>query len=406
MKSGSPVVLELKPGREKSLLRRHPWVFSGAVAHLRGQPASGETIRIHSAGGRFLAHAAWSPESQICARVWSYLETDSIDAAFFERQIHAAIDWRAQRMGPLAPGQARRLINAEGDGLPGIVIDRYHDTVVVQLLSAGAERWRDAITAVLAGLPGVVCVLERSDTDARELEGLPPHSAVLHGEAPHGPVALHETVNGQSIELLADLQAGHKTGFYLDQVTNRDVIGSLADSRKVLNCFAFSGAFAFACLAGGASHVTSIESAADALALARRNAQRNGSDPARLEWVEGDVFALLRRYRDAARRFDLIILDPPKFAPTQAHVERAARAYKDINLLAFKLLSPGGLLATFSCSGAIDEGLFRRIVAGAAEDAGVDVRLRERLGAASDHPVRLAFPEGDYLKGLLLERLA
>jgi 23S rRNA (cytosine1962-C5)-methyltransferase len=403
--SHSLPVVDLKPGREKSLLRRHPWVFSGAVARVRGEPQPGQTVRVHSAGGRFLAHAAWSAQSQICARVWNYDESEAIDRAFFDRRLREAIAARDASMGPVATGDARRLINAEGDGLPGIVIDRYDDTVVMQLLSAGAEAWRSEIGELLAALPGIVRVYERSDADVRELEGLPPRSGAVQGEAPDAPVAVHEWVGAHRVELLADVRGGHKTGFYLDQSVNRALVGSLAAGRDVLNCFAFSGAFAFSCVAGGARHVTSIESAADALVLAREMARLNRVPEAVVDWIEGDVFAHLRRFRDAARRFDLIILDPPKFAPTQAHAERAARAYKDINLLAFKLLAPDGLLATFSCSGAIDAGLFRQIVAGAAEDAGVDVRVRAALTAAPDHPVRLAFPEGDYLKGLLLQRL-
>ncbi len=399
-------VIEVKPGREKSLLRRHPWVFSGAVARVRGDPQPGQTVRVHSAGGRFLAHAAWSAQSQICARVWNHEETEPIDRAFLGRRITEAIAARDALMGPLAGGAARRLVNAEGDGLPGIVVDRYDDTVVMQLLSAGAEAWRGEIGEWLAALPGVARVYERSDADVRELEGLAPRSGPVQGEVPERPVTVYEWVGEHRVALLADVRGGHKTGFYLDQSVNRALIGGLAAGRDVLNCFAFSGAFAFACLAGGARHVTSIESAADALALARDMARLNRVPEAAAEWIEGDVFAHLRRFRDAARRFDLIILDPPKFAPTQAHADRAARAYKDINLLAFKLLAPGGLLATFSCSGAVDAGLFRQIVAGAAEDAGVDARVRAALTAAPDHPVRLAFPEGDYLKGLLLQRLA
>jgi 23S rRNA (cytosine1962-C5)-methyltransferase len=398
-------VVRLKAGREKSIARRHPWLFSGAIERVQGEPGSGQTVRVVGADGRFLALAAWSGQSQIRARLWSLDEQECIDAGFFERRIAAAIAWREAAIGPLLPGRARRLLNAEGDGLPGVVADRYDDVVVVQLLSAGAEAWREAIADALAALPGVGAVYERSDSDVRSLEGLESRSGPLRGPAPECPVGVHERVAGREVALFADLRAGHKTGFYLDQAANRALVGELAHGRSVLNCFAFSGAFAFACLAGGARQVTSIESAADALALARDMARANGIAPEQADWIEGDVFVELRRQRDAGRRHDLIILDPPKFAPTQGHVERAARAYKDINLLAFKLLAPGGLLATFSCSGAIDAALFRRIVAGAAEDAGVDVRVRRVLGPSDDHPVRLAFPEGDYLKGLLLERI-
>jgi 23S rRNA (cytosine1962-C5)-methyltransferase len=290
---------------------------------------------------------------------------------------------------------AVRLVHGESDGLPGILADRYADTVVVQLLSAGAERWREALADALMNVTGAARVWERSDADVRELEGLTPRAGLLRGAPLAGSLTIHE----HGLMFGIEVQTGHKTGFYLDQRDNRVRLRALAKNCDVLDCFSYTGGFAFNALAGGARSVTAVESSGPALESARANAAANGFASA--EWVEGDVFETLRRFRDRGRRFDLIVLDPPKLAPTAAHAERAARAYKDINLLGFKLLRPGGLLMTFSCSGGVSADLFQKIVAGAALDAGAAARIEAWLHAASDHPVVLSFPEGEYLKGLL-----
>lgn len=399
--------ITLKPGKEKSLLRRHPWVFSGAIAKVEGNPQSGATASVTAHNGDFLAHAAFSPQSQIRARVWSWNEAEPVDADLVARAIHASVARRAQPVqhesnGPAQHSPLQRLIHGESDGLPGVVADRYHDTVVVQLLSAGAEHWRDTITATLAALPGVTRVYERSDADVRVLEGLAPRTGVLHGDMPPARIAIHEAASGT--QYWVDVAEGHKTGFYLDQALNRAHVGEHAAGRAVLNCFCYTGGFSLAALRGGATSVLSIDSSGPAMALARDNVTLNGLDAARAEWREADVFKELRELRNQGRSFDLIVLDPPKFAPTPASVERAARAYKDINLLGFKLLRPGGRLYTFSCSGGVSADLFQKIVAGAALDAGVDARIETRLAAAPDHPVLLSFPEGEYLKGLVLQR--
>ncbi len=382
--------LILKPGREKSLKRRHPWIFSGAIAKVEGKPQPGDTVEVHSADGAFLADAAYSPESQIRARVWSWTAGD-IDAAFFARRIARAAAARSA-----SADDSVRLVHGESDGLPGVVADRYGNTVVLQLLSAGAERWRGAIVDALAALPGIARVIERSDADVRALEGLPPQSGLLRGEPAAGPL----TVREHGLEFAIDAEQGHKTGFYLDQRDNRLLLRGLAKDKHVLDCFCYCGGFALNALAGGAKSVTAIDSAGPALAAAQANAQRNRLPGA--EWIEADVFQVLRKFRDAGRSFDLIVLDPPKFAPTAAHAEKAARAYKDINLLGFRLLNPGGVLMTYSCSGGVSAELFQKIVAGAALDAGVDARIEAWLHATEDHPVALNFPEGEYLKGLLL----
>jgi 23S rRNA (cytosine1962-C5)-methyltransferase len=388
------VKLILKHARDKSLRRRHPWVFSGAIERVEGEPASGETIEVCSGGGEFLALAAYSPRSQIRARAWCF-ERGAVDAAFFERRIEDAAAVRTG-LGIDRTTTAYRVVHAESDGLPGIIADRYGDTVVLQLSSAGPERWREALAAALARLPGVVRVWERSDAEVRALEGLRPRTGLLAGRPLSGPAVMRE----HDLSFRVELDAGHKTGFYLDQRDNRLLLRSLAHGKDVLDCFSYTGGFALNALAGGARSVLAIDSSALALETARANVEQNRLPVA--EWVEADVFQMLRRLRDQGRSFDAIVLDPPKLAPTAAHAQRAARAYKDINLLAFKLLRRGGHLMTFSCSGGVTADLFQKIVAGAALDARVDARIEAWLHAAGDHPVALHFPEGEYLKGLLL----
>jgi len=397
---GAAPRLTLKPGRERSLLRRHPWIFSGAIAEVRGAPQSGDTVDVRAADGHFLAWAAYSPASQIRARVWSFDEAEIPGPDLFERRIGAALDLRRAAVPPETTN-ALRLVHGESDGLPGLVADRYADTLVVQILSAGCERWRDALIAILRERSGCARIHERSDTDGRELEGLSASAGLIAGTAVDGPLEIVE----HGIRYEVDVAAGQKTGFYLDQRENRARVGLLAEGREALNGFSYTGGFTLSALAGGARSVLSIDSSAPALELAKRNLALNRVEADRAEWLEADVFGALRRLRTENRQFDLVVLDPPKFAPTPKDAERAARGYKDINLNALKLLRRGGLLATFSCSGGVSSELFQKILAGAAADAGVSLLLRERYRAAADHPVRIEFPEGEYLKGLLLERL-
>jgi 23S rRNA (cytosine1962-C5)-methyltransferase len=386
--------LILKPGKEKSLLRRHPWVFSGAVAQVQGEPESGTTVAIRAADGRFLGWAAYSPKSQIVARVWSWREEAPLGAGLLRERLSQALAMRARLLGE---GQPARLVHAESDGLPGVIVDRYRDTLVLQVSSAGAQAWRETLADLLLELTGAQRVYERSDAEVLALEGLQPRVGPLRGDAPSDPLEIEEA----GLKFLISIAGGHKTGFYLDQRDNRALVRSLAAGGSVLDCFCYTGGFTLSALAGGATHVTAVEASGEALGLAQRNAQINAFAAERCQWVEADVFQMLRRLRDQGRRYHLIVLDPPKFAPTAALAERAARGYKDINLLAFKLLAPGGLLATFSCSGGIARDLFQKIVAGAALDAGVDAQILRHLGAGPDHPVALSFPEGEYLKGLL-----
>jgi 23S rRNA (cytosine1962-C5)-methyltransferase len=355
----------------------------------------GDTVAVKAHDGAFLAHAAYCPQSQIRARAWSFEPTDRVDAAFLERRLAASIARRAT----LRPGSnAMRLVHGESDGLPGLVVDRYADVAVVQLLSAGAERWRETWGPAVAEAAGVRTVFERSDVEVRSLEGLAPRVGPLVGAAP-GPVRIDE--DGIAYEV--DVVSGQKTGFFLDQRDNRALARALAGGADVLNAFCYTGGFTLAALAGGARHVDSIDTSEEALAQARRNLALNTMDEGRAEWIAADVFAHLRKYRDRGRKFGLIVLDPPKFAPTEKHVPKAARAYKDINLWALKLLAPGGHLLTFSCSGAVSADLFQKIVAGAAADARVDAQVRRRLDASADHAASIHFPEGEYLKGLWLQ---
>ena len=388
--------LTLKPGREKSLLRRHPWIFSGAIARLDGNPTSGETVDLLATDGQFLARATYSPCSQIRARVWTFDPSEPVDKDFFRRRIKTAIasrdTWHVTR-----DTDAFRLIHAESDGLPGLIVDRYADTLVLQSLAAGSEYWKDTLADLLLELTGLKNIHERSDTDVRELEGLAPRLGPLRGAINHLPLTITE--NG--LKFHVNIETGHKTGFYLDQRLNRQRVRGLAEGRDVLDCFCYTGGFTVNALAGGAKSVLSVDASADALALCRENGSLNTLPADRHTTLEGDVFQLLRKFRDEARSFDLIILDPPKFAPTAAQAGKAARGYKDINLLAFKLLRPGGILVTFSCSGGIDAGLFQKIIASAALDAGVEAQIVEHLSQAPDHPVALNFPEGAYLKGLV-----
>ncbi len=393
--TAQPCIL-LHSGREKSLLRRHPWIFSGAIERVDGVPANGDTVPVRDAAGNFLASAAYNPDSQITARVWSWREAEMIDKEFFRNRIANALSARHE-LNLADKSNGMRLIHAESDGLPGLIVDRYGDVLVMQIGSAGPEHWRDTIADILQELCKPVCIYERSDSDARGLEGLEVRNGVLRGRLPDTVEVIE---NG--LRFKVDVVAGQKTGFYLDQRDNRALTGTLAHGKDVLNCFCYTGGFSLYALRGGARSVLSIDASGDALRIAAENLTRNGLDESRAVWQDADVFQALRTLRDQGRKFDLIILDPPKFAPTAAFAEKAARGYKDINLLGFKLLRPGGLLCTYSCSGGISEDLFQKIIAGAALDAGVDAQIVHHLHASADHPVLLSFPEGAYLKGLVL----
>ena len=390
--------LILASGRQRSLLRRHPWIYANGVRRVEGNPGPGELVRVCASDGAFLAWAAYSPASLIRARAWSFDETETIDAAWIEARLAEAL---ARRTSLSRVTDGVRLVFGEADRLPGLVVDRYADHLVVQFFAPGVETWRDTVVDALQRLTGCAEVYERSDAAAREREGLPMREGVLAGSVPPPEVGIVE--NG--VRYAVDIAGGHKTGFYLDQRDNRALVSGFAEGRRVLNCFCYTGGFTLAALAGGARSALSIDSSAPALTTARRNQALNGLSAADCEWREANVFDALKALLAEGRQFELIVLDPPKFAPSSRHVDRAARAYKEINLKAMRLLAPGGLLFTFSCSGAIDVGLFQKIVAGAVFDAGVELQMLRRLQAGIDHPMLMTHPEGEYLKGLMLVRV-
>ncbi len=388
--------IRLKRGRERSVKRRHPWIFSGAIAGVDGDPQPGDTVDVLDHTGAWLARGAYSPYSSIRTRIWSWHADEAVDEGFFQRHIDAAVEARSVlRENPEV--NAYREIHAESDGLPGLIVDRYADLLVVQFLTAGVEAWRDTIVSILASSGNCAGIYERSDSEVREKEGLPQRAQAVFGDEPHEGTIILEN----NLQFQVDVRQGQKTGFYLDQRENRSIVRSLVRGKEVLDCFCYTGGFTLSALAGEAQRVVSIDSSANALVLAQQNVRLNGYAADDCEWVQGDVFAELRTLRDRGASFDVVILDPPRFAPTASSRQRAARAYKDINLLAFKLLRERGTLITFSCSGGVTTALFEKIVAGAACDADVSAKIVAWLSQPLDHPVSLTFPEGRYLKGLV-----
>ena len=413
-----PPKIHLKPERERSLRLHHPWVFSGAIART-DDAADGAVVDIVSAAGEFQARGLYNGRSQIAVRALTWDPAEAIDQDFFRQRVLAAVETR-RRLGLEVgkPGNrttAFRLIHGEADFLPGLIADVYGDFLVLQVLSLGLAQRLPELVAVLAETVKPAGIYQRSDVEVREREGLPHETGVLWGQPPPDRLTIRE--NG--LEFLVEVKTGQKTGFFLDQRENRRSLAAFlagfaaatAESAPltVLNVFSYTGAFSvYALQACPRATVINLDSSAEALALARANFALNfpagaGPQPAQFECLEGNAFELLRTFRDSRRSFDVIILDPPKFAQHQAQVEKACRGYKDLNLLAAKLLRPGGLLATFSCSGGISADLFRKVVFGAAMDACREAQILTAFSAGPDHPVRLSFPEGEYLKGLLLQ---
>ncbi|MBV7314105.1 class I SAM-dependent rRNA methyltransferase [Shewanella sp. NIFS-20-20] len=388
--------IKLHPKREKSLERHHPWVFASGIHNVKGKPVNGETVDVVAHDGKWLARGAWSESSQIQVRVWSFDKEEVIDKDFFTRRILRAQAGREHVINEQGL-TGYRLVAAESDGLPGITIDKYEQVLVCQLLSAGADYWRDTLVEVLAELYPGCAIYERSDVESRKKEGLPLVTGLLHGELPEMPVVIEE--NG--IKIAVDVIKGHKTGFYLDQRDNRAIAGRFVKGKSVLNCFCYTGTFGLYAANAGASSIENVDVSSLALATARHNMAINGIDDSHVHYNEADVFKLLRDYRDQGKTFDVIVLDPPKFADNKAQLNGACRGYKDINMIAMQLLNPNGILLTFSCSGLMPADLFQKIVADAALDAKRDIQFIERLSQASDHPIGGAFPEGFYLKGLV-----
>jgi 23S rRNA (cytosine1962-C5)-methyltransferase len=402
--SPAPFILELKAGKEKPLINRHPWIFSGAVKAVHGDPPPGAAVVVRTDNGDVLGFGAISPDSQIRCRMWAFQNDlpQDLDAAvrdlIYDRLSAAAI---ARSADPsLRSSDAFRLVFAESDRIPGLIIDRYGDGLVVQLLSAGPEALRAVIVDQLVNLFSPAFIIERSDAEVRVLEGLEPRGGLLAGGLDEGA----QQIQIDGIVYQVDLQRGHKTGHYLDQRANHLKLRSYVPGREVLDCFCYTGGFTLNALAAKASSVTSVDTSEEALAGLMDNIRKNDLDASNVRLLQKDVFQQLRLFRDQGASYDVIVLDPPKFAPTRQQVQRASRGYKDINLLAFKLLRPGGILFTFSCSGGVDATLFQQIVAGAALDAGAEIQIIDRMTQASDHPVLTSYPEGDYLKGLVCRK--
>lgn len=393
----------LKPHKEKPILVHHPWIFSGAIARAENA-VDGDTVNVCDASGKLLARGYYNSRSQIAVRLWTW-QDEPIERAFLRARLERSIAARRALLDPSATN-AYRLVNAESDLIPGLIVDRYADFVVAQFLTLGMEKRKAEIAELLAELLEPRGIYERSDVDVREKEGLAPAVGVLHGVEPPERIEICES----KIRFLVDVKHGHKTGFYLDQRENRArAFQGLSPhpnllpkgEKEMLNVFSYTGAFAvYVCAADTSVRVVNLDASSDALELARENMRLNGCEE-RGEFVEGDAFQILRKYRDQAKSFDAIILDPPKFVQSQSQLQGGLRGYKDINLLALKLLKPGGTLVTFSCSGQVSADLFQKVIFGAAVDAGRDVQIVARLSQSSDHPVLLSFPEGEYLKGLV-----
>ena len=388
-------VVTLKPGREKPLHNRHPWVFSGAIAHAEGDP--GGLVDVRDSAGEFLARGYYNPHSQICVRLLTWDESEDINADFWRRRLVQAIEGRAA-LAASPDLDAYRLVHAESDGLPGLIVDRYGDFLVLQALTLGVERVKPVLVEALTALCTPRGIVERSDVDVREKEGLPETIGPLWGEEPPDPLEIRE----HGLRYHVNVRTGHKTGFYLDQrISRRWLLTEAAlAGRGVLNAFSYTGSFGVCAGAGGAASIVNVDSSGEALEMARENMALNGFDGIPTDYLEANVFTQLRIWRGEGRTFDVIILDPPKFAHNPRQIEKAARGYKDINLLAFQLLRPNGLLITFSCSGVVSADLFQKIVFGASVDAGRDAQIVAWFGQPADHPVLLTFPEGAYLKGL------
>ena len=389
----------LKGGKERHIRHGHPWIFSGAIERVDDSPQPGWTADVVTYDGRFVCRAGYSPKSQIRARVWTLDEDEAVDAAFFERRIRSAVDLR-RRLGRMDAEGACRLINAEGDRLPGLVVDRFADVLVVQINSSPMEYWRETILDTLEAIAAPAAIYERSDSDSRGKEGLNKQSGWVRGAPRTGDIEIIE----YGARFGVDIEQGHKTGFYLDQAENRALVRDWAKGMRVLNCFSYTGGFSVQAALGGATEVVSVDSSQPALDLSAANFARNGlADDPRVSHLNSDVFKALEAFRAEGRQFDLVILDPPKFASSGAHVEKALHAYRKLSRAGVPLVAPGGFLLSYSCSGAVTPEAFQKSMTLALADNRRRGRILKRLSAASDHVSDLAFPEGAYLKGLALE---
>lgn len=386
----------IREGKEKPIRLHHPWIFANAIAKINGKPNKGEVVEVKDSNGNFLARGFYNPFSQICLRLLEWNESVLIDNEWFIQKLTASID-RRKNIFKFYKTNAVRLVNAESDMIPGLIVDQYNEFLAVQFLTAGIDRLKLDICEILKTIIHPKGIYERSDADVRKLENLPATKGILLGEKPPEEIEIIE--NGY--RFIVNIKEGQKTGFFLDQRENRNILSYYAWEKDVLDCFCYTGGFSIYSLKSGAKSVESIDSSSKALNILKKNIQGNKLQNLNYKLIEGDVFQILRNYRDDERKFDMVILDPPKLAPAKQFLNKAMRAYKDINLLAMKVLSPGGILATFSCSGGVSLEDFKKVIGWASIDAKKEVQIIRTLSQAEDHPIRISYPESEYLKGLI-----
>ncbi|UKT63710.1 class I SAM-dependent rRNA methyltransferase [Pedobacter mucosus] len=393
------VEIVLKKGKEKAALQRHPWVFSGALDKVKGKPEDGDVVKVFAFDDEFLAYGYFNSNSRVAVRLLEWDENQSINKEWYQNRLKQAIASRQFILSEKT--NICRLVFSEADFLPGLIVDQYANFLSLQILSSGIEKVKSEIVEILKKELNPTGIFDRSDATARTHEGLSVENGLLWGENP--PEFLEVKENGIAYNI--NIAEGQKSGFYCDQRDNRHILASYTKGKKVLDCFSYSGGFSLNSLANGASNLTCVDSSALAIETLKQNIALNNFDFEKITTIQSDVNKQLRAFKDSGDLFEVIVLDPPKFAPSRSALDRAARAYKDLNRLAMLLLEKGGLLATFSCSGAVDIDTFKQIIAWAALDAGKEVQIIKQFCQPEDHPVRISFPEGEYLKGLLLRVL-
>lgn len=387
--------VRLKKGKEKAVRQLHPWIFSGAIEHIKGKPENGDIVDVRDHSGEFLAKGFYNDQSRVAVRLLEWNEEVTIDESWWRMRIKRAVSARKDLLSA-AGTNTYRLIFSEADFLPGLIVDRYADYLSVQILTSGIEKVKGIIVDELAGLLNVKGVFDRSDASARAHDGMDASFGILYGEEP--PQFVEVIENGLKYHI--NIAEGQKSGFFCDQRENRRIVAGYAADKRMLDCFSYSGGFTLNALKNGAAEVISVDSSALAVETLKQNISLNSFGEAKHTAVQSDVNKYLRVLREEGQKFDIIVLDPPKYAPSRSSLDKASRAYKDLNRMAMGLLNSGGLLATFSCSGAVDISHFKQILAWAALDAGKEIQYIYQFCQPEDHPVRSSFPEGEYLKGL------